>query len=69
MSMQETPSGRSPPRFGGRKGQASPPACPTCQRHMTVKQVLSVLFASGLDDVIFTCDKCKTETKRTLKRT
>jgi hypothetical protein len=36
---------------------------------MIVKQVTPVLFASGLDDVIYACEKCGTEAKRTVKRT
>ena len=35
---------------------------------MTVKQVAPVLFASNLDDVIYGCEKCGTEAKRTVKR-
>ncbi|MEA2982455.1 MAG: hypothetical protein QOF91_3552 [Alphaproteobacteria bacterium] len=35
---------------------------------MTLKQVESVLFAANLDDVIFGCEKCGTEVKRTVKR-
>jgi hypothetical protein len=35
---------------------------------MTVKRVAPVLFASNLDDVIFGCDTCATESKRTVKR-
>ena len=36
---------------------------------MTVKQVTPVLFASELDDVIYGCEECGTEVKRTVKRT
>jgi hypothetical protein len=69
MSMEETPpSGRSPPRFGGPKRPATIPACPQCQVHMTVKQASPVLFASNLDDVVYGCEKCGTEAKRTVKR-
>lgn len=32
---------------------------------MSVKQVTPVLFASEIDDVIYGCDKCGTEVKRT----
>ena len=44
------------------------PSCPQCQSRMTVKQVSPVLFASGLDDVVYGCDGCGTEAKRTVKR-
>jgi hypothetical protein len=36
---------------------------------MGVKQVAPLLFASDLDDVIYGCDTCGTEVKRTVKRT
>jgi hypothetical protein len=35
---------------------------------MTVKQVTPVLFASGIDDVIYGCEDCGTEAKRTIKQ-
>ena len=35
---------------------------------MAVKQVTPVLFASEFDDMIFGCEKCGTEAKRTVKR-
>jgi hypothetical protein len=66
MSTQEQPgpsSGLLPP-----PGTKNPP-CPTCERRMTVKQVMPLLFASGLDDVIYGCEKCGTEIRRTVKRT
>jgi RNase P subunit RPR2 len=44
------------------------PACPKCQRPMTVKQVMPVLFASDIDDMVFGCAECGTEMKRTVKR-
>ena len=36
---------------------------------MIVTQVTPVLFASGLDDVVYSCEKCGTAAKRTIKRT
>ena len=36
---------------------------------MAVKQVTPLLFASELVDVIYGCEKCGTEVKRTVKRT
>ena len=69
MSMQEIPpSGRSPPRSGGPKRPLAIPTCPQCQGLMAVKQVAPVLFASNLDDVVYGCEKCGTEAKRTVKR-
>ena len=69
MALQETPpSGRSPPRPSGRRTSAAIPNCPQCERRMTIKQVAPVLFASNLDDVIYGCEKCGTEAKRTVKR-
>jgi hypothetical protein len=35
---------------------------------MTVKSVTPVLFASGMDDVVYGCEDCGTETKRAVKR-
>jgi hypothetical protein len=67
MSSQEQHglvNGGRPPRSGG---PVIPP-CPTCERPMTVKQVSSVLFASGLDDVVYGCEDCGTEAHRTVKR-
>ena len=73
MSTQEQGplSSGMPPRS---RGLANPlsrenPPCPTCGRRMVVRQVTSILFASGLDDVIYSCEKCGTEAKRTIKRT
>jgi hypothetical protein len=60
-----------PPRSGRSLAALSTknPSCPTCERRMTVKRVTAVLFASGLDDVVYSCEKCGTEAKRTVKRT
>ena len=69
MSAQDVPSsGGMPPRSGGVQSQNKTPACPQCERRMGVKQVAPVLFASDLDDVIYGCEKCGTEAKRTVKR-
>ena len=35
---------------------------------MTVKQVSPLLFASNMDDVVYGCEDCGTEIKRTVKR-
>jgi len=66
MSSQEqfaSSSDGAPPRKPD-----GPPQCPECRRRMTVKRVLPVLFASNLDDVVYGCNRCGTETKRTVKR-
>ena len=70
MSMQEMPPSGQPPHAGGPAKLAKPknPPCPQCQRRMTVKQVTPVLFASAMDDVIYGCQECGTETKKTIKR-
>jgi hypothetical protein len=60
-----------PPQFGdpdAPPSRAVRPVCPQCQRRMTVKQVSPVLFATELDDVIYGCEDCATEAKRTVKR-
>lgn len=70
MALQETPpSGTTPPRSSGPKNPGAHPACPQCQQLMTVKQVSPVLFASDLDDVVYGCETCGTDAKRTVKRT
>lgn len=73
MSMQDQngPSSTGvPPRSGGPAKPPGPenPPCPTCQRRMVVRQVMPVLFAAGVDDVVYGCEKCGTEVKRTVKR-
>jgi hypothetical protein len=35
---------------------------------MTVKQVMPVLFAPNVDDVVYGCEECGTEIKRSVKR-
>ena len=50
------------------KSKSKNPACPECERRMTVKQVTPVLFASAIDDVVYRCEDCGTEAKRTVKR-
>ena len=74
MSTQEQQGPSSsgmPPRQGAPANPPGPenPPCPTCDRRMVVRQVAPVLFASGLDDVIYGCEKCGTEAQRTIKRT
>ena len=69
MALQEIPpSGGRRRDPAGRKSEPTIPDCPQCQRRMTVKQVTPVLFASDLDDVIYGCETCGTEAKRTVKR-
>lgn len=50
------------------RGSSKYPKCPSCERRMTVKQVMPVLFTRELDEVIYRCEDCDTETKRTVKR-
>jgi DNA-directed RNA polymerase subunit RPC12/RpoP len=74
MSTQEQQGPSSsgmPPGSGDPTNPLGPenPPCPTCERRMVVRQVMPVLFASGLDDVVYGCEKCGTEAKRTIKRT
>jgi hypothetical protein len=70
MSMQEIPPNSGPPSSSApvKVPKGKYPACPECQRRMTVKSVTPVLFASGIDDVVYGCEDCVTETKRTVKR-
>jgi hypothetical protein len=57
-------SGGAPPP---RKLNAQP-ECPGCNRSMTVRQVSPVLFASGIDHVVYGCARCGAETKRLVRR-
>jgi hypothetical protein len=69
---QQGPSSSGmPPRSGEPANPLGPenPPCPACERRMAVRQVMPVLFGSGLDEVIYSCEKCGTEAKRTIKRT
>ena len=72
VQRQQGPSSSGmPPRSGRPASPVKPknPTCPLCRRRMTVKQVTPVLFASGMDDVIYGCEDCSTEVKRTIKQT
>jgi hypothetical protein len=44
------------------------PRCPSCQLVMTVRQVLPVMFATDVDEVVYGCRDCGTELKSTVKR-
>jgi len=74
MSTQEQQGPSSsgmPPRSGGPANLAASenPPCPACARPMGLRQVASGLFASGVDELTYDCEKCGTEVKRTVKRT
>ena len=71
MPTQEMPPNGQPPQRVGvlsKLPKGKHPACPKCERRMTVKQVTPLLFASGMDDVVYGCDDCGTEIKKTVKR-
>jgi DNA-directed RNA polymerase subunit RPC12/RpoP len=69
MSSQDQHGAGMKAHGAGMKAKsADVPSCPTCQSRMTVKQVSPVLFASGLDDVVFGCAGCGAEVKQTVKR-
>jgi hypothetical protein len=42
--------------------------CPNCKSEMTITEVTPMLFADGLEDVIYRCKGCRSEMKRTFKR-
>jgi hypothetical protein len=48
-------------------GKPSNPVCPSCQRAMTVKEVMPVSVI-GVGGATYVCDVCGTETRRTAKR-
>jgi C4-type Zn-finger protein len=41
--------------------------CPGCQKAMKAGQPKPILFAKGLADITYVCEKCGTTTKRTVK--
>ena len=69
MSTQQQDDRPMPARAGlfGMSKMKNPP-CPKCARAMAVKQVMPVLFAPNVDDVIFGCEDCGTEAKHSVKR-
>jgi DNA-directed RNA polymerase subunit RPC12/RpoP len=68
QQQQDPPRSGTRVRLAGSSRHAPDPQCQGCQRRMSVKQVSPVLFASEMDDVIYRCDGCGAETKRTVKR-
>ena len=44
------------------------PVCPSCQGVMTVKLVMPLMSTIGVDETVYTCGACGTETHRTAKR-
>jgi uncharacterized Zn finger protein len=71
MSDQQQQGDRPmPARTGGILGMSrmkSPP-CPKCTRAMTIKQVMPLMFTTDIDDVLYRCEDCGTELKRSVKR-
>jgi hypothetical protein len=49
-------------------GKPENPMCPTCQRAMTVKLVMPSMSAISVDETVYVCDVCGTETHRAAKR-
>jgi hypothetical protein len=45
------------------------PLCPKCQRGMMLRQVSPTMFASRADDMVYGCESCGAEVKRTVQRT
>jgi hypothetical protein len=41
--------------------------CPGCHKPMTAGKPEPILFAKGLADITYICEKCGTKTKRTVK--
>jgi RNase P subunit RPR2 len=41
--------------------------CPGCHKPMKPGRPEPILFAKGLADITYVCEKCGTETKRTVK--
>jgi hypothetical protein len=49
-------------------GKSDNPVCPTCQGAMTVKLVMPLMSAIDVDETVYVCDGCGTETHRAAKR-
>ena len=49
-------------------GKPDSPVCPTCQRAMAVKLVMPLMSVTGIDETVYACDVCGTETHRATKR-
>jgi len=41
--------------------------CPGCKKPMTASTPKPILFAKGLADITYVCEKCGTKTRRTVK--
>jgi C4-type Zn-finger protein len=41
--------------------------CPGCKKPMMASAPKPILFAKGLADITYVCEKCGTKTKRTVK--
>jgi hypothetical protein len=42
--------------------------CPDCKGEMTIAEATPVLFTDDLEDVTYRCKRCRSEVKRTFKR-
>jgi hypothetical protein len=62
LTLQETSSSHD----ASVAGKPNNPVCPTCQRAMTVKEIMPV-SAIGVGGTAYICDVCGTETHRTAK--
>ena len=63
MTSQDVTINDGTPRGGGVH-----PNCPQCQSRMRVKQISPTMLATDVDDVLYGCERCGTEAKRTVKR-
>jgi len=69
--MSEQQQGDRPMPVGAGRFSASKPkspACPKCTRAMTIKQIMPLMFTTDIDDVLYRCEDCGTELKRSVKR-
>jgi len=69
--LQTPPSNQAvPSNQDAATGSAKPdhPVCPTCRGAMTVKLVMALMSVIGVDETVYTCSACGTETHRTAKR-
>ena len=67
MSLQQSDKlHRRAPKDSDNSGR---PRCQQCGRAMTLKQVSPLLNAAKTDEIVYGCEDCGTQAKRTVTRT
>jgi hypothetical protein len=47
---------------------AKHPDCPQCRQRLAIKHLAPLMFARDIDEIVYGCNECGTELKRTVKR-